>query len=93
MTIREAYIEAINANFRHICVKRDSKEIYEAFNVKIKGSDNMHVFPNVPMIKLETIDDLHDKLSLCYDDFKVEGVVTWRPSEYLKNTFVLINVE
>lgn len=33
-------------------------------------------------VKVETIDDLHDKLSLIYGDNQdVEGTITWRPSQ------------
>ena len=44
-------------------------------------------------VKVETIDDLHDKLSLSYDDDEnVEGTITWRPSQNGKH-FVFTKFE
>ena len=71
---------AINNNFMHNVIGRSADEVRNALNTKVKGSDNMVVLPQIDKVELATIDDLHDKLSLSWDDYKVEGVVTWKPS-------------
>lgn len=82
MKVNEAIVNSINTGFQNcVFMSRDSECIKNTLNVKIKGSDNVHFIPCVPEIKVEKIDDLHDKLSLLYDDYKVEGVVTWRESK------------
>ena len=80
-TIGQNYKQAINNNFRHCAIKRDAESVFNALNIGIKGSDNMTILPKVEKVELTTIDDLHDKLSLSYDDGKdVEGTITWRKS-------------
>ena len=45
-------------------------------------------------VKVEPIDDLHDKLSLSWDDYKTEGVITWRPSKVENSkAMVFCNIE
>ena len=80
-TIGKNYKEAINRNFMHVAMKRDAESVFEALNIGLKGSDNMIMLPKVEKVELTKVDDLHDKLSLSWDDYKTEGVVTWRPSE------------
>ena len=80
--IGDTIVDAINRNFVHnIFMSRDAECIKNTLNIKVKGSDSIHMMPYVPEVKVERIDDLHDKLSLLYDDYKVEGVVTWRESK------------
>ena len=71
---------AINNNFMHNVIGRSADEVRNALNTKVKGSENMVVLPQIDKVELATIDDLHDKLLLSWDDYKVEGVVTWKPS-------------
>ena len=82
MKVNEAIADSINTGFKNcVFMSRDSECVKNTLNVLVKGSDNVHFMPCVPEVKVEKIDDLHDKLSLLYDDYKVEGVVTWRESK------------
>lgn len=85
---------AINNNFMHNIIGRSADEVRNALNTKVKGSENMIVLPQIDKVELATIDDLHDKLSLSWDDYKVEGVVTWKPSaNKLENAMVFYGIE
>lgn len=85
---------AINNNFMHNVIGRSADEVHNALNTKVKGSENMVVLPQIDKVELAAIDDLHDKLSLSWDDYKVEGVVTWKPSvNKLENAMVFYGIE
>ena len=85
---------AINNNFMHNVIGRSADEVRNALNIKVKGSENMVVLPQIDKVELATIDDLHDKLSLSWDDYKVEGVVTWKPSaNKLEKAMVFYGIE
>ena len=85
---------AINNNFMHNVIGRSADEVRNALNTKVKGSENMVGLPQVDKVELATIDDLHDKLSLSWDDYKVEGVVTWKPSaNKLEKAMVFYGIE
>lgn len=91
MKINEAIVNSINVGFKNcVFMSRDAECMRNTLNVLVKGSDNVHFIPCVPEVKVEKIDDLHDKLSLLYDDYKVEGVVTWRASKehYVFDSYV-----
>lgn len=93
-TIGKNYKDAINNDFRNTAIGRDSESIFNALNIGIKGSDNMTILPKVEKVELTTIDDLHDKLSLSWDDYKTEGVVTWKPSaNKLETAMVFCGIE
>ena len=93
-TIGQNFKQAINNNFRHNMISRDAESIFAALNVGVKDSDNMVVLPKVEKIELTKIDDLHDKLSLSWDDYKTEGVITWRPSKVENSkAMVFCNIE
>lgn len=93
-TIGKSYKEAINNDFKNTAIGRDSESIFNALNGGIKGSDNMCILPKVEKVELTKIDDLHDKLSLSWDDYKTEGVITWRPSANEHTTaMVFCNIE
>lgn len=93
-TIGKNYKDAINNDFRNTAIGRDSESIFNALNGSVKGSDNMSILPKVEKVELTTIDDLHDKLSLSWDDYKTEGVVTWRPSDNkISNEMVFCGIE
>lgn len=79
-TIGECFKQAINNNFRNTTIGRNSESVLNALNIGVKGSDNMCVLPKVEKVELTRIDDLHDKLSLTWNDYHTEGVVTWRLS-------------
>ena len=82
MKVNEAIANSINIGFKNcVFMSRDAECVKNTLNVLVKGSDTVHFMPCVPEVKVENIDDLHDKLSLLYDDYKVEGVVTWRESK------------
>lgn len=79
-TIGNNFKQAINNNFKFTDICRNAESICHTLNSNIKGSDNMVALPKVESAELTQIDDLHDKLSLLWADYKLEGVVTWRPS-------------
>ena len=91
MKIGESIVNSINNGFRNCKFSgRDAENIKNTLNIPVHGSDTIHLIPHVPEVKVENVDDLHDKLSLLYDDYKVEGVVTWRKSQNEKQ-FVFVN--
>lgn len=79
-TIGHNYKEAIWNNFKHNAVNRNEESVFAALNTNVKDSENMVVLPKVEKIELTKIDDLHDKLTLIWADYKTEGIMTWRPS-------------
>ena len=79
-TIGKNIKDAINNNFMYNVMERSAKSVIAALNTSVRDSENMVVLPKVDNVELTKIDDLHDKLSLSWDDYKTEGVVTWKPS-------------
>jgi hypothetical protein len=79
-TIGNNYKKAINNNLIYNLIERSADGVASAINVNVKDSNHMHILPNVEKVELEKIDDLHDKLSLYWADYKIEGVVAWKPS-------------
>jgi hypothetical protein len=79
-TIGKNIKDAINNNFMYNVIQRNTKSVTAALNTNVRDSVNMVVLPNVDKVELTKIDDLHDKLSLSWDDYKTEGVITWKPS-------------
>lgn len=91
MKIGESIVSSINKGFRNCKFSgRDAESIKNTLNILVHDSNTIHFMPCVPEVKVEKVDDLHDKLSLLYDDYKVEGVVTWRKSQNEKQ-FVFVN--
>lgn len=75
-------VSSINIGFGNcVFLNRNPKTIEGIISGKI-NDPKIVVLPIHPKeIKVATIDDLHDKLSLLYDDGKdVEGTITWRKS-------------
>jgi hypothetical protein len=75
-------VSSINIGFGNcVFLNRNPKTIEGIITAKI-NDPKIVVLPIRPkLIKVETLDDLHDKLSLLYDDGKdVEGTITWRKS-------------
>lgn len=79
-TIGNNYKKAINNNLIYNLIERSEDGITSAINIGIKDSNNMQILPSVEKVELEQIDDLHDKLSLYWADYKIEGVIAWKPS-------------
>ena len=94
MTIVQSVKIAINAAFADAIFQgRDANTIRNTLNTKVHGSNNMLIMIPVPDVKVEKLDDMHDKITLIYDDAQIEGVVTWRASKLMKNCFVFIKIE
>ncbi len=93
MTIRQAFIETLNNNFAFVRMQRNANALCEVLNAKVKNSNTMRMLPIIEKVELETIDDSHDKLSICYDDYTIEGIVTWKSSTNFENAFIFMNVE
>ena len=76
-------------------MERNAKSVIAALNTGVRDSENMVVLPKVDNVELTKIDDLHDKLSLSWDDYKTEGVVTWKPSanKNWENAVVFCGIE
>ena len=76
-------INSLRDGFQHcVFLNRNPKTIEGIFSSKI-NDPKIHVLASRPKsVKVETIDDLHDKLSLLYDDVdeNVEATITWRVS-------------
>ena len=72
---------SINVGFGNcVFLSRNAKHIEGIISEKI-NDPKISVLAHKPKsVKVEAIDDLHDKLSLLYDDKDVEGTITWRPS-------------
>ena len=94
MTIGQSVKIAINAAFADAIFQgRDASTIRNTLNTKVHGSNNMLIMIPVPDVKVEKLDDMHDKITLIYDDAQIEGVVTWRASKIMKSCFVFIKIE
>ena len=76
-------------------MQRDAKSVIAALNTSVMNSENIVLLPKVDNVELTKIDDLHDKLSLSWDDYKTEGVVTWKPSanKNWENAVVFCGIE
>lgn len=72
---------SINASFKNaVFLNRNRKTIQGVISERIMDTKYLVLANRPKAVKVETIDDLHDKLSLLYDDKDVEGTITWRPS-------------
>ena len=87
--------DAINRNFEFNVIERNAESVFNMLNTCVKGSDDMIVLPHVDKVELAEIDALHDKVSLLWDDYKVEGTITWTPSNnpITKGSVVFVKVE
>lgn len=92
MTIVESYKEQISKAFQFILFKKRNIEyLYEMLSASIHGT-NFSLLPPLPPIsnvKVEEIDEEHDKLSLCFDDITISGVITWKKTN--DNGFIFMN--
>ena len=72
----------INVGFGNcVFLNRNPKVVEGIITEKINDPKLVVLSVKPNAIKVETIDDLHDKLSLEYDKENVEGTITWRPSQ------------
>ena len=79
--IGDSFKEAINNAFKFTrFYKRDKQTMLDTLKTKNRGSDTMSILPPIYEIAYEFLDETHDRLVLLYEDYKVDGVVTWVPS-------------
>lgn len=74
---------SINVGFGNcLFANRNPKVIQGVISERIMNPKYVMVAHRPKEVKVETIDGLHDKLSLIYGDNQdVEGTITWRPSQ------------
>jgi hypothetical protein len=90
MKIGDSYKKAINNTFVHtVFFKRDTKSIIKTLLTKVHGG-SYEVIPPTPTecFKIENIDIAHDKLTLMFDDYVIDGVITWRINEDGNSVFM-----
>ena len=93
MKISDSYKIAINRAFVHtIFLKRDNDVVLKTLNTLVHGSDNLSIIPPIQDVKVETIDDGHDKVTFYFDDYSFEGIITWKKSKNNLN-YVFIKIE
>lgn len=80
-TIGTDYKNAINKNFLYSLIERNEEGIANTFNGGVHHCPNMCIVPKVEEIKLVKIDNFHDKLSLRWADYTIEGIISWKPSD------------
>ena len=74
-------INSINIGFGNcIFPNRNPKTIEGVISSRINDPKIVVLSVTPKEVKVETIDGLHDKLSLIYDNEVVEGTITWRES-------------
>lgn len=94
MTIAESVKQAITTAFKNIVFKeRSQKYISDTLNAKVAGSANVSIMLPMPDVKVEKLDETHDKVTICYDDANIEGIITWRPSKIRPGFYVFISYE
>ena len=77
--IGDDYKERINNLFKYIVFyKRDSKSIIKTLKPKVHGSNLEALSVPLECFKVENIDEAHDKLTLTFADYVIEGVITWK---------------
>ena len=94
MTIKESIKIAILSVFKHTLFRSRSAEyVMEVFAMKHKGSATMGFLLPIPKVEVTTIDNLHDKWTLVYDDLTIDYIVTWRPSKIKTEQYVMEKIE
>ena len=78
----ETIVTSINIGFGNcVFLNRDPQTIEGIISNKINDPNVDLAIAKPTSVKVEHIDDLHDKLSLAYNGTdNVEGVITWRKS-------------
>lgn len=76
-------ILSINIGFKNCMFpSRRAQAIENVINDRVSDLHVAWSSKRPTRVSVETIDDLHDKLLLKYDDNEdVEGTITWRPSQ------------
>ena len=75
-------VSSINVGFGNcVFLSRDEKSVESIISSKIYDSKIGVLSVKPKSVAVEHIDDLHDKLSLSYDNQNVEGTITWRNSQ------------
>lgn len=93
MTIAESYKQVINNAFANtIFLKRDNNVILKTLLSKVRGSDSISIIPPTQKVKIENIDDTHDRVTFEFDDYAFDGVITWKIRNDKMN-IVFINIE
>jgi hypothetical protein len=88
MNIGESYKISINKVFKNTIFKgRGHKDILETLATKVHGSDNVTIIPPFQFLKVEAVDDTHDSVSIIFDDYSIDGIITWIP---IPNGFVFV---
>jgi len=78
----ETIVSSINLGFGNcIFLSRKSKTIERIITEKINNPEIEFLSKKPNSIKIETIDALHDKLTLSYNEEDIEGTITWRHSQ------------
>jgi len=89
-------IPSINVGFVHsVFCTRNPQSIEECIK-RVINEKNGVLANNPKNIKVETIDGLHDKMKLLYENETIEGTITWgisTISKENKNRFVFLNFE
>ena len=66
-------------------MKKEAEALTELFR-KVLNEEKLDV-------KVEKLDDMHDKITLIYNDAQIEGVITWGASKLMESCFVFIKIE
>jgi hypothetical protein len=89
MKIGDIYKKRINDLFKYVVFhKRDTEFIIKRLVSNIRGSDLEALSIPIECFKIENIDATHDKLTLTFDDYLIEGVITWKINESGKSVFL-----
>lgn len=78
MKIEESIINQIKNVYRFSAFKERSEEVLlKTFRTPIHDSNTLLAVLDMDGIKIERVDDYHDKLILIYDNYRVEALATW----------------
>ena len=91
MKISDSYKESIYNGFIHTSFRdRTAETIKATLNAKVRGSGNVTLVPKVDELKVAKVNDITDKVTFIYEDFKFSLDFHWRKSSL---GFVLIGIE
>jgi len=79
MKIKDEFLKHISKSFRNVIFQNRTAEcIHKVLSVKIGKSDNITMLPNIPTnIKVEMLDEEHDKVTFPYEDMEIIALFTW----------------
>lgn len=82
MKLQDSIKHLLNVTFVNcMFISREPKDVLAILNIGVKGSNNMRITPEIDRVEVEHIDEVTDKLTLIWDDYQFEGIVSWRRSE------------